>query len=196
LTTTGVLLVAAAAVALIKPDIPLPRVSTPEPTGVPATETARATPAAPTATPSATATPSPSATPEVFPPHIALTPIPGAVPAGEDARIELTAVAAEKTDGGRPLGPADLFRPDEDAIYVFFSYTGLEDGVSRTFAWYKQGDFWPTCSDASLWEWGPRGATWYFCQPSEGWEPGEYEVRVFIETDYQGALGFTIAPGE
>jgi hypothetical protein len=197
LTTTGLLLLAAALVAVFKPEIPLPQLPTPSPTSEPtaaSTPTAQEPSVTRTLVSTATPTASPSPTPEVLPPSIALTPLPGAVPAGQEAAIVLTAVAMDKTDGGRPVEPAAVFPGGDHAIYVFFTYSGLQDGVARTFAWYREGEFWPRCSDTALWEWGPRGATWFFCRPSDGWEPGQYEVRAFVERAYQGTVSFSIVP--
>jgi len=200
LTTTTLLLVGAALVAIVEPDIPVPELATPSPTSDEArpepTATRDALPAAPTASPTptpTTPTPSASPTPAVPPPDIALTPIPGALPARDEARIELAALAMEKSEAGRPVDPATTFPEGQHALYLFFTYSGLENGVPRTFAWYKEGEFWPRCSDTDLWAWGPRGATWFFCWPSDGWQPGDYEIRVFVDARLQGIAGFTIA---
>lgn len=158
---------------------------TPRPTRTPTVTPTRR----PTATPPFIPTP----TPTVSPPDTALTPIPSAVPAGEDARITLVALAIEKDERDRPVEPGDEFPPGDHWVYLFFAYEGMENGVVRTFAWYKEGEFIEFCSDTGLWEWGQRGATWYGCRLPGGWEPGRYEIHVFIETLLQGIAQFVIA---
>ncbi len=110
-----------------------------------------------------------------------------------DARIELGSIATERGEDGRPVDPGTEFAAGSHAIYLFFSYSGMENGVARTFAWYKDGEFWPRCSSYGLWDWGARGATHFYCRPSDGWEPGEYEIRVFVEFRLQGIARFVVS---
>jgi len=190
------LVVAPRLVAIVSTPTPTPTVtptvmpiftSTPRPTRTPtATPTRR-----PTATPPLIPTP----TPAIPPPDAALTPLPSAVPAGEDAHITLVALAIEKDESDRPVEPGNEFPPGDHWVYLFFTYEGMENGVARTFAWYKEGEFIEFCSDTGLWEWGERGRTWYGCRPPGGWEPGSYEIRVFIETLLQGVAQFVIVEG-
>jgi hypothetical protein len=105
--------------------------------------------------------------------------MPSAVPAGADARVVLTALATEKDENSQPLDPGNEFPPGEHWVYLFFTYEEMENGVARTFAWYKDGEFLERCSQTELWEWGDRGRTWYGCPGS--WEPGTYEIHVFRE---------------
>jgi len=169
--------------------------ATPPPTRTPApTRTPR-----PTRTPTATATRRPTATPTAILtptpavplPDIALTPLPSAVPADEDARIELTALATEKDESSLPVNPGSEFPPGDHWMYLFFTYEGMKNNVKRTFAWYKDGQFLERCSDSGLWEWGDHGRTWYRCPGV--WEPGAYQVHVFIETRLQFVAEFVIA---
>lgn len=162
----------------------------------------------PSAAPSSSATPPPSATPTprptaipsptsesplpTVPPSGLPTPPSSPLPAGPDAEIEFTALAMEKDASGLPVNPGSEFPPGQHAVYVFFTYEGMRNGVERTFAWYKDDDFFERCSQTALWEWGDRGRTSYFCEPSSGWEPGSYEVRVFVEDVLQFVAEFEI----
>lgn len=152
----------------------------------------------PTRRPTATAPLIPTATPEVLLPESALSPLPSAVPAGEDAEIELLALATGEDEEGRPLEPGSEFPPGDHRMYLFFQYEGMEDGVMTTFAWYREGEFIEGCSDTWLWgmvedrHWGESGKISYFCEPAGGWEPGQYEIHVFIEDRLQGIAQFVI----
>jgi len=176
------------------------RAATRKPTPTPTfTPSPTATPTVtPTPRPTATAPAIPTATPEVPPPAAALTPLPSAVPAREDARIQLMALALEVDAQGQPVNPGNEFPPGRHRVYAFFQYDGMVDGTTTTFAWYKDGEFIESCSDTWLWgvakgrDWGEHGFTWYACDPAAGWEPGRYEIRVFIETRLQGIAQFAI----
>ena len=171
-------------------------------TSVPtATATSRPTPI-PTITPTRrpTATPPfiPTSTPAILPPESALSPLPSAVPAGEDAHIAIITLATEQDASGQPVDPGVEFPPGDHRLYLFFTYEGMRNGTTTTFAWYKDGQLIDYCSDTWLWglvegrDWGERGRTSYFCKPPGGWVPGTYEIRAFIETRLQGIAQFVI----
>lgn len=157
--------------------------STPSPT-VPPT-------VVPTRRPTATPTPSPTPVPTA-PPSEGPTPELSPVPAAPEASIKFTALAMEKDASGLPVNPGFEFPPGDHAMYVFFTYEGMQNGVERTFAWYKDDEPFERCSQTALWEWGDRGRTSYYCQPSTGWEVGNYAVHVLIEDELQFIAEFMI----
>ena len=160
----------------------------------------------PTRTPTVTPTRPPTATPPFIPtptpavplPESLLNPLPSAVPAGENARIAVITLAAEQDADGQPVAPGSEFPPGDHRVVLFFTYEGLADGVTTTFAWYKNGEFLDFCSDTWLWGLvegrarGERGRASYPCELPGGWTPGGYEVRVFIETRLQGIAQFVV----
>jgi hypothetical protein len=99
----------------------------------------------------------------------------------------------EKDDRGLPVNPDSQFPPGDHAVYLFFTYEGMQNGVERTFAWYKDGEYYERCSQTDLWNWGDRGRTSYYCHPSTGWESGSYEIHVFVEEELQFIAQFVIA---
>lgn len=173
---------------------------TPVPTSVPtiAPSPSPTPTATPTRGPTATAPAIPTATSEIPPPASALTPLPLAVPAREDARVQVQYLALGRDEDGQPVDPAGEFPPGRNEVHLFFQYADVDNGVATTFAWYKQGQLLEGCSDTWLWgsvegrEWGESGFAWYSCNPAEGWEPGTYEIRVFLETRLQGIAQFLI----
>ena len=154
----------------------------------------------PTAPPTAAPTRRPTATPSPAPTRPAPTVAPSdgptqeivPVPAGPDASVRFTALAMEKDASGLPVNPGFEFPPGDHAMYVFFTYEGMQNGVERTFAWYKDDEPFDRCSQTALWEWGDRGRTSYYCQPSTGWEPGNYAVHVLVEDKLQFITEFVI----
>lgn len=167
----------------------------PEPSRTPtatATPTRRSTATAPfTPTP----TPAPTLTSSAQLPEAALSPLPSAVPASEDASISLIRLDIEE---GEPVGSANKFPTGQYPIHLVFEYEGMEDGVRTTFAWYRGGVFIERCSDTWLWglvegrAWGESGQISYYCNPATGWEPGSYRINVFIEDRLQGVAEFEV----
>lgn len=198
-TVAAILIVLAIFMLVLAPRLTSLPATTPEPAITPVPTVApTATPGSidsntPTPRPTATVVPTPTPIQTVSLPDSALSPLPSAVPASEDALVTVTAVAMEKGDGGLPVDPAEVFPPGQHAIYVFFTYEGMANGVPRTFAWYRDGEYLDFCSSTDAWNWGDRGRTSYFCNPSAGWVPGSYEVHIFIETRLMDTAQFVIS---
>ncbi len=204
------LVVLAAAIVLLTTVAPLlaPAASAPTPTlTMPPTSAPTLVPTPlPTRVPTATPTRRPTATPPAIPtptssvplPDPALSPLPSAVPADEEAHITLIALALERDGNGQPVSPGNEFPPGDQRVYLFFAWESMRNGNMATFAWYKDGEFLDFCSDTWLWgmvegrDWGERGHTSYYCKLPAGWEPGNYEIHVFIETRLQGVAQFVI----
>ncbi len=193
-------------VALYLPAVTRAPLPSPSATSFVAPTLTRTPTRSPTRTPTPTPTRRPTATPPFIPtptqavplPEIALSPLPSAVPPGEEARIAVITLATEEDAAGQPVDPGSEFPPGDHRVYLFFTYEGMDDGIQTTFAWYKGEEFIDFCSDAWLWglvegrDWGRSGRSSYFCRPPGGWEPGTYEIRVFIETRLQGIAQFAI----
>jgi hypothetical protein len=144
----------------------------------------------PTRRPTATPPFIPTSTPDVQPPESAATPLPGAVPAGEDARIKVITLAADRDEAGQPVDPGTEFPPGDHRIYLFISYDGMANGISWTFAIYRGGEL--VDSATQVWEWGAAGKTYLYFKPPGGYEPGLYEMQVFVEERLQGVAQFVI----
>jgi hypothetical protein len=120
-----------------------------------------------------------------------LTPLPNAIPAGEDAHITIVTLAADRDQAGEPVGPGAEFPPGNHRVYLFIAYEGMANGVAWTFAIYREGEL--LDSTTQLWEWGADGGTYLYYKPPEGYEVGRYEMRAFIQDRLQGVAQFAIA---
>jgi hypothetical protein len=173
-----------------------PVFDTPTPTPVPTITTTRTSP--PTRTPTVTPTRRPTATPPFIPtltpevplPESALAPLPSAVPAGDDARITIITLAATRDDAGQPVDPGTEFPRHIPRVHLFICYKGMHNGIAWTFAIYREAEL--LDSATRLWEWGMEGKTDIYYEPPGGYEPGVYEMRVFIEDRLQGVAQFVI----
>lgn len=193
---------------------PAPAITTSPPPSVPPTATispATSTPTAvsiPLLTPLASPTPTrrPTATPPFIPtatpayplPETALSPLPSVVPAGPEAQITLVTFALGEEDG-LPVDPGFEFAPGDRRIYLFFEYRGMDVGVVWTYGWYREGEYVEgnTCPWGRVVEDCPRifgrsGSNYLFFRMPGGYEPGVYEVRVWIENRFQDEAQFVI----
>jgi hypothetical protein len=176
------ILSAPAPVPTATPTATLPSTSTPRPTRTPTVT--------PTRRPTATPPFIPTSTSAVPVPESALSPLPSAVPAGGDARIAIITTAADRDDNEQPVGPGTEFPPGDHRVYLFISYEGMANGVAWTLAMYREGEF--LDATTQLWEWGEQGSTYLYYKPPGGYEPGLYEMRVFIEARLQDRAQFVI----
>lgn len=183
------------AALLDRPEEPV--LDTPTPTPAPTITATRTSP--PTRTPTVTPTRRPTATPpfiptltlEVPPPESALTPLPSAVPAGDDAHITVITLAATRDDAGQPVDSGTEFPCYIPRVHLFICYEGMRNGITWTFAIYREGEL--LDSATQLWKWGTEGKTDLYHEPPGGYAPGVYEMRVFIEDRLQGVAQFVIA---
>jgi len=164
----------------------------------------------PSPTPTSVPTPTPTPTPAYPLPVTALTPKPGATPAPLDARITLVTFALDQ-ENGRPVDPGDTFPPGDHRVYLFFTYEGMRQGVVWTYGWYHDGEYldgntclWGVVEETCPRVFGEKGSTFLFFNPRavetgeypDGYVPGTYEVRIWIEDRFQGVLSFTVTEVE
>ena len=180
------------AAILSRPAEPTPDTPTPTLTPIiaPTLRPTRTPTTTPTRRPTATPPFIPTPTPAISPPESALTPLPSAVPAGEEAHITIVTLAADQDEDGQPVDPGAEFPPGDHRVYLFISYEGMANGVAWTFAVYRAEEF--LDSSTQLWEWGAEGRTYLYYKPPGGYEPGIYEMRVFVEDRLQGVAQFVI----
>ncbi len=183
---------------------PLPAVSIPTAT-LPPLPTATL-PSLPTTVPSATPTRPPTATPPFIPtptptyplPEGAVPILPNAVPAAPEAQITFAAFALD-VENRRPVEPGLEFPPGDHRIYFFFNYQDMTAGSTWTYAWYRNGEYldgntclWASAAGDCPQTVGVTGTTYLFYRPPGGYEPGTYEVRVWIEDRVQSTAQFVI----
>ena len=89
-----------------------------------------------------------------------------------------------------PINPGDSFPVGQTALYVSFRYTNMVDGVLWRHAWLRDGALYGGAT--MVWEWGERGRTVFYLRPEDGFEPGRYEVQVYLEDEVVQTTEFTI----
>jgi hypothetical protein len=118
-----------------------------------------------------TETPFPTFTPYVTPPTSAVTPLP-------NARIAITALDDQISSASTPLNPRTTFDAGIKRLYLFIEFENMEQGVMWTRSLYRDGEL--VESGSYLWGLNTDGTTYFFFGNETGFEPGSYEVRLFI----------------
>ncbi len=154
----------------------------------------------PTITLSPTITPSPT---ETITPAISYTP---AIP--ETVAVQFTSVVtpntnaafsplvfAQKLDDNRlPVNPASEFTNPVGHLYGTFSYDNMIEGVQWSALWYRDGTL--IYMETAPWNGGSGGYGYTdWNPPSDQWLPGNYEVQIFIGSQWK-VSGRFIVTGE
>ncbi|MBI5958313.1 MAG: hypothetical protein HY866_06255 [Chloroflexi bacterium] len=126
-----------------------------------------------TATPifTPTETPFPTFTPYVTPPSMNITPLP-------EAQLTITALDDQISETFAPVNPRTIFRAGLERIYLFVEFSGMSQGVAWTRQLYHNGDL--IDSGEYLWGSETEGKAYFFFGSDTGFEPGNYEIRLFI----------------
>lgn len=182
--------------------MPLEPVPSPTATLYPSPTAVRTPSPAPTPLPTDTPLPSPTPTPAYPLPETALSPLPGAVPARPEARITLETFALEE-ENGNPVQPGSEFVAGDFRVYAFIRYEEMNRGAVWTYGWYQEGEY--LGGNTCLW-WvrrpdcpyivGEQGRSFLYYRRLGGYDPGTYELRIWIEDRFQGAFSFVIKPAQ
>ncbi len=142
-----------------------------------------------TATPAftPTETPFPTFTPYVTPPTSAVTPLP-------NARIGITALDDQISSASTPINPRTTFEAGIKRIYLFIEFQSMAQGVLWTRSLYRDGEL--VESGSYLWGLNTDGTNYFFFGNDAGFEPGSYEVRLFIgeTTTPSSTVTFLVTP--
>jgi len=126
-----------------------------------------------TSTPGATPTetPFPTFTPHIAPPESSVTPNPG-------AEIRITALDDQISDDMLPVNPRGTFAPGTTRIYLFVEFSNMTQGVLWKRILYREGE--PIDGGAYLWGLETDGTGYFFFGNTDGFPPGNYEIRLFL----------------
>jgi hypothetical protein len=173
-------------------------VTEPSPTGAEVLSTPLPVETLPGATPTAvvviiTATPVFTPTDTLFPtftPYV--TPLVSNVTPLPDAQIKITALDDQMSATLTPVNPRVLFDAGVKRIYLFVEFKGMAQGVLWKRALYRDGEL----IDSSSYLWGleTEGETYFFFGNDNGFEPGTYEIRVFIGDTPTSTMSFIVLP--
>ncbi len=168
---------------------------TPSPTVTPLIEISPTPSATPRWTPSPTPRPLPSPSPTALPyPPTLLTPIPQAVPAPPSARFFDLVLTDACDERGRPIRipapPPTVFPAGTERICGRFRVENMPAGAAWTVAWYREGEL--EDSSTLLWDGRPNQPGYIYNTRPNGFPPGRWEVRLYIEDRLQIRMVFEV----
>lgn len=129
-----------------------------------------------TATPLPTETPLPTATPEVRLPIVAT--IQSNVTPPANARLLITALDTQISGASSPITANTAFSAGFNRIYYFVTYTSMGPGMLWRGTLSHDG----AVINRFERQWGTavNGATYFFFASESGFQPGEYEIKLYF----------------
>jgi hypothetical protein len=159
-----------------------------------------------THTPTITMTPTITLTPSISPtPTITGTPTPTTTPQIPDAITVLFSETvtpnpeavfspvevSDRIDSiNRAIDPGASWSNPLQILFGAFTYDFLEDGVRWTAIWYLENEV--VCVESEPWTGGTGGYGYTECSPASGWEPGDYEIQLFLGEEWKISTRFTV----
>jgi hypothetical protein len=166
----------------------------------------------PTLTPTITITPTITFTPTITePPTLTSTPLftdtPTAsptpfLPLGIEAQITsivtpnpeavFSEIKFTQFGGGYPvIDPQTVFQNPVGHLWGVFSYDSMIPGVQWTALWLRDGKL--VGYETKPWDGATGGSGWAEWNPApEEWQPGAYEVQIFVGLDWRGGGRFIV----
>jgi hypothetical protein len=142
-----------------------------------------------TRTPSMTDTPSITSTPSM--PQEIAEEFEAEIEANQDAVFSSIQFSGSLNSNLQPVDPSLQFENPVGHLYGAYSYNNMTDGTQWTALWYWEGEL--VHYETSLWEGGTGGYGYTDWNPSsDKWQPGVYEVQIFIGTDWMVSGTFTV----
>ena len=111
-----------------------------------------------------------------------------------DARIGGLRFATE-VNNSQPVGPSTSFLNPIKKMYAVFSYARMLPGTQWTVLWYLDGEL--VHFETKIWQDEESGLGFaLFEQSPYKWQPGQYEVQIYVGTQFKisGAFTLTGAP--
>lgn len=98
------------------------------------------------------------------------------------------------TDEYLPIQPGVVFQNPVEHLYALFSYDSMAEGVQWTALWYREGEL--VYFETKLWD-GATGGFGFTDRdpPAEDWQPGNYEVQIFVGLVWR-VVGFFTVEGD
>ncbi len=142
-----------------------------------------------TATPAYTPTPTPfpTFTPNVTQAVSSVTPQPGAT-------LRIVALDDQIDASYRPVNPRTTFEAGVKRLYLFVEFNAMTEGVLWRRVITKDGELFD--DNTYLWGLEDSGSGYFFFGRDNGFEPGNYEIRLYIgaaDTPVS-TMSFTVVP--
>jgi type VI secretion system secreted protein VgrG len=110
-----------------------------------------------------------------------------------DALLSSLEVAARLDNFNRAIEPQASFVLPSGRLFAAFTYDFLQDGVRWSAIWYRGDQI--VCLETQPWDGGSGGYGYTECEPELGWQPGSYEIQIFLGETWKVSGRFEVLDG-
>jgi len=89
--------------------------------------------------------------------------------------------STEVTSDFEAVNPSRIFPEGFFTIYATFAYEEMADGMEWAWVWRHNGEV--VSGGNELWAYGDDGPGYVYLNPEEGFQPGEYTVEVWVNSE-------------
>ncbi len=113
-------------------------------------------------------------------------------PVGVDTSAVFSPITfSTKVEGGVVVDTQNNFELPVKTIYGGFSYDRMALGLQWSAVWLYEGEI--VCMETKEWTYAPGGYGYTDCtRPEADWQPGDYEVQIFVGQTWKNSGTFTI----
>lgn len=104
--------------------------------------------------------------------------------------VYVTSADDRISEDERPVEPRALFDPSMRRIYLFIDFENTRNGMNWTRELYRDDAF--IGSSSVEWDYGSNGSNYFFINQPDGFIPGEYEVRLFLDDQEVDRFSFNV----
>lgn len=112
------------------------------------------------------------------------------------AKLSSVATASEvNQETKEPVTLTDTFYPDSEIIYCTTKLENALAGTKIKFVWYytePEEDIEITSWESEVAEEGTGHINCYLTRPDNGWPPGQYLVKVYLDDNEAGSASFKV----
>lgn len=106
--------------------------------------------------------------------------------------IRIIAADQALSDNETPLDPRTTFDTGLQRFYLFISFRNMQNGVVWSRVLFRDGE--PLQGGGYVWTLGADGSGYFFFGNTDGYEPGDYEVRLYLEDQEVTSFSFEVVP--
>lgn len=110
-----------------------------------------------------------------------------------DTHLGAISFSLDISDDYKAIDPVGRFAEGFYTVYATFSYAGMSDGMSWSWAWQRNGQL--VDGGNQVWSYGENGPGYIYFSPEEGFSSGDYSLAIWVNGEQQNQASFVVSEG-
>lgn len=108
----------------------------------------------------------------------------------DSTEIGKIAFSTRISDDYRAIDMATRFGEGYFTLYATFDYDQMADGMTWSWVWRRNGEV--IDGGNQMWSYGDDGPGYVYFRPEEGFQLGEYQLEIWVNSQLQSQSSFTV----